>query len=154
MLQSLLDEKARFVLVGGLAMVVHGSAHVTDDLDICYARDDINLSSVVRALKRFRPRLRGVPPNLPFLWDDQALRMGMNFTLDTELGAIDLLGFVTGIGEYEDVIVHARTASLYGFDVPVLTLDALIKAKEAAGRPKDKLHLLELEEIRKLRDRQ
>ncbi len=64
---------------------------------------------------------------------------------------IDLLGHVTGIGEYEEVCRLSESRELFGLSIRILSLDGLITAKKAAGRTKDQLHLLELEELKKLR---
>lgn len=76
----------------------------------------------------------------------------MNFTLTTDFGWIDLLGEVAGIGTYDDVLAQSIEQELYGLAVRVLSLDGLIAAKGAAGRNKDYSHLLELEELKKLRE--
>src|SRR5580693_7594428 len=92
--ETLVDHGVAFVVVGGVAGVAHGSARNTFDLDICYARDGANLQRLVRALAPLHPTLRGAPPGLPFLWDAETLRRGLNFTLDTDIGSLDLLGEV------------------------------------------------------------
>jgi predicted nucleotidyltransferase len=154
---ALSDEGARFIIVGGVAMVIHGSAYVTEDLDIVYARSDDNLAAIVRAVKPFRPRLRvsGEPDGVPFLFDASTLHAGMNFTLTTDKGDLDLLGEISGIGRYEDAMESSETIALFGRSYDVLSLAGLIRAKRAAGRPKDLQavpeleHLLEIQTIRK-----
>ena len=96
--RRLSDEHVEFVVIGGLAVISHGHVRATIDLDICYARTPENLERLVRALRDLRPRLRGAPPELPFFWDVQTLRNGLNFTLTTTAGDIDVLGEVTGLG--------------------------------------------------------
>jgi predicted nucleotidyltransferase len=135
----------RFVIVGGVAATVHGSSYITDDLDICYARDKTNLALLAEALAPLNPRLRGAPAELPFKWDAETLRMGLNFTLRTDLGDLDLLGEIIGIGPYEQVQEAAIKVMLFGVECSVISLEKLITAKRAAGRPKDKLILPELE---------
>ena len=99
----------------------------------------------------FRPCLRGAPRDLPFLWHAQTLRSGLNFTLQTDVGALDLLGEVTGLGVFADVQEFAVCYSVFGQEVLLLGLDGLERAKRAVGRPKD---LLDLEEIAAIRRRQ
>ncbi|HEX8424247.1 MAG TPA: hypothetical protein VF634_12580, partial [Pyrinomonadaceae bacterium] len=82
-LESLARHEVEFVIVGGVAMNLHGSAYVTFDLDICYARHRTNLPRIVAALSPYQPRLRGLPESLPFTWDEQTLRSGTNFTFTT-----------------------------------------------------------------------
>jgi predicted nucleotidyltransferase len=137
-----------FVIIGGVAATIHGSSHVTNDLDICYARSRLNLTRLANALAPFHPRLRGAPAELPFIWDAETLRHGLNFTLVTDLGDLDLLGEVTGIGTFEPVRAASIIVKLFGVKCAVLSLDGLIVAKRAAGRLKDQLILPELEALR------
>lgn len=138
----------RFVIVGGLAITIHGSAYVTFDLDFCYARDRENLSRLAQALRPYNPRLRGAPETLPFRLDEDTLRGGLNFTLTTDLGDIDPLGEVSGIGDYAAALASSEPVELFGTSFDVLTLEALIISKRAAGRPKDFQVLPELEALR------
>ena len=149
-LPILVQEQVDFVIIGGVAAVLYGSSHLTSDLDICYARNKENLSRLVKAIAPYNPQLRmderqpeGLA-RLPFIWDLQTLRNGLNFTLKTDLGYVDLLGEITGIGKFEQVKEGAAPVSVYGVDCLVVSLEKLIKAKQAAGRAKDLLILPEL----------
>jgi hypothetical protein len=144
---ALRDAEVEFVIIGGVAATFHGSATVTFDLDICYSRETENLSRLAKALAPFHPRPRGFPDDLPFIWDARTLRNGSLFTLKTDLGDIDLLGEVTGLGGYGDVKAVAIDIEAYGGHVSTLNLRGLIKAKRVAGRPKDLLVLPELESL-------
>jgi predicted nucleotidyltransferase len=146
-LTVLVDAQVRFVIVGGLAVTIHGSAYVTYDLDFCYARDTENLSRLIEALRSYNPRLRGAPVGLPFRFDEQTLKSGLNFTLTTDLGDLDLLGEVTGIGDFAAALATSMPVELFGHNFDVLTLEALITSKRAAGRPKDLQVLPELEAL-------
>lgn len=143
----LAKNQVEFVVIGGVAATVHGSAYVTYDLDICYSRDEENLARMAKALAPYHPRLRDVPDDLPFFWDERTLRRGLNFTLKTDLGDIDLLGEVAGIGDFEQALASSIFVQLFGVECAVLSLKALIKAKRAADRPKDHLILPELEAL-------
>jgi hypothetical protein len=147
-LVTLADARVRFVIVGGLAVTIHGSAYVTFDLDFCYARDTENLVRLARVLHPFNPRLRGAPAGLPFRFDEETLKQGLNFTLSTELGDLDLLGEVAGVGDFAAASAVSEPVELFGRTFFVLTLDALIASKRAAGRPKDFQVLPELEALR------
>ena len=143
-----------FVIIGGMAAVAHGSAYLTLDLDLCYSRKKENLEKLAEALASFQPRLRGAPPDLPFRLDAATLRSGMNFTLSTNLGDLDILGEVSGLGGYSEALLFSEELELYGMRCKVLTLEGLIKNKRAVGRKKDLMLLPELEallEIRKSR---
>jgi hypothetical protein len=144
-LQLLAEHEVDFIVVGGVAISAHGSSYFTFDLDLCYFRTTDNLRRIVSALWPYHPRLRDLPEGLPFIWDEATLQQGTNFTLTTDLGDIDLLGEVKGVGTYDDALSSSLVVHLFGNDVRVLSLKALIESKRAAGRPKDLLVLPELE---------
>jgi hypothetical protein len=123
-----------FVVVGGVALVLRGSSRVTLDLDLCYARDLGNLRRLAAALAPFHPRLRGTPPDLPFLWDERTLASGLNFTLTTDLGDLDILGEVAGFGGYAQVSAGASELVVGDASIRVMDLDTLERSKRAAGR--------------------
>jgi hypothetical protein len=150
-LEALAKHGVEYVIVGGLALVASGSTRVTEDLDLCYSRAPENLQRLADALAPFRPTLRGAPPDLPFVLDTASLRSGLNFTLATSAGDLDLLGEVLGVGGFDDAATDAVTVDLFGFAVRILSLDALERSKRAAGRVKDLLDLAEIAEIRKAR---
>jgi hypothetical protein len=149
LLETLSKADVRFVVIGGVALVLRGSVRLTVDLDICYARDAANLRRLAGALAPHRPRLRGAPDGLPFIWDAQTLRSGLNFTLKTDLGDLDVLGEVTGLGGYDAVATFASEQDVVGLRLAVLSLDGLERAKRAAGRVKDLLDLEEISEIKR-----
>jgi predicted nucleotidyltransferase len=134
----------RFVLIGGVAATLHGSARLTQDVDVVYARDEENLSRIAQALAPLQPYLRGAPPGLPFKLDAKTLSAGLNFTLSTSAGDIDLLGEITGVGGYEALAGHTIEVELFGARCRCLDLPTLIAAKVAAGRPKDLESIAEL----------
>ena len=145
--QALCDARVDFVVIGGLAATLHGSAQVTYDLDICYSRASTNLRRLVEALSPFHPRPRSFPGNLPFIWDEATLRNGTVFTLQTDIGEIDLLAEVTGLGAFDEVKQQAITVEAFDREIATLNLAALIRAKRATGREKDLRALAELESI-------
>lgn len=147
LLAALGDAHVEFIIVGGVAARAHGSSRLTDDLDISYARSPENLARLVQALAPYEPYLRGAPPGLPFEWSVATLKAGLNFTLTTRLGAIDLLGDITGGGGYAELLPHALTIELFGRQVRLLDLPWLIRVKRAAGRPKDLEVVAELEAL-------
>ncbi|HXJ22612.1 MAG TPA: nucleotidyltransferase [Polyangia bacterium] len=134
-------------MIGGLAAQAHGSARITQDTDFLYRRTPENIERLTRALAPFQPYLRGAPPGLPFRFDAATVRRGLNFTLTTTLGDIDVLGEVTGVGGYEAVWPHARSLPVFGHDALVIDLPWLIRSKRAAGRPKDLEAIAELEAL-------
>ena len=142
-----------FVVVGGIAANIHGAARTTLDLDVVYGRSPENLSRLVAALAPHAPYLRGAPPGLPFTWDVPTIQRGLNFTLTTELGDLDILGEITGGGRYEDLLGRAESVDLEGYRCLVVTLPTLIALKRAAGRSKDREALAELEALLEERER-
>jgi hypothetical protein len=93
-LHALHDAGVEFILVGGLAAVVWGASRFTRDIELVYRRTPENLRRLADALAPFAPYPRDAPPNLPFRWDAETLQRGLNFTLSTDAGPIDLLGEV------------------------------------------------------------
>jgi hypothetical protein len=148
-LRTLHHHGVRFVLIGGLAANVLGSPSLTDDLDICYARDDANLVALAAALQKLGARLRGARDPVLFRLDAQTLRRGDSFTFTTEAGSVDVLATPSGTSGYEELEAGATDLELAGVTVKVASLDALMQMKRAAARPKD---LIELDVLAALRD--
>jgi hypothetical protein len=149
----LAEAHVEYIVIRGLAATIHGSAYVTYDLDICYERSLANIERLFRMLAPLHPVLRDLPADLPFHIDPRAVLAGLNFTMSTDLGAIDLLGAVSPFGLFAAVLPFTETAVLFGLDVRVLSLEGLIKARQAAGRRKDLLVRPELEALLELRTR-
>ncbi len=148
LLEHLADAGVEFVLVGGLAATVHGSARATYDVDVVYSREPVNIERIAQALAAHHPYLRGAPPGLPFRLDAETIRRGLNFTLSTDLGPLDLFGEISGGGTFERLVPHTLTIELSGRGIRCLSLDKLIEVKRAAGRPKDLEAVAELEALR------
>jgi len=146
-LQVLTAADVRFILIGGLAAIVHGSPRLTLDADVVYERTADNIRKLVGALKPYSPYLRGVPPGLPFVWDERTISMGLNFTLVTSLGDLDLLGEVVGGGTYDKLLPFSSAVRAFGVELQCVNLDKLIHLKRAAGRAKDLMVLAELESL-------
>jgi hypothetical protein len=146
-IHALCDAGVEFVVIGGLSATLHGSAIITLDLDVCYSQSSANLKRLAAALGPFHPRPRGFPDALPFIWDEATLRNSTVLTLLTDLGEIDLLAEVAGLGGWDDV--KGRSIAVEAFDrrISVLDLPSLIQAKRAAGREKDLAALPELESL-------
>ncbi len=153
LIPSLVNESVEFIIVGGAAATAHGSARLTEDLDIVYRRTKKNIARLVQTLAPHHPYLRGAPPGLPFAWDESTVLRGLNFTLTTSLGAIDLLGEIAGGGNYENLLPDTERIQLFGVKCLCLNLERLIQTKRAAGRPKDFETIAELETILEQRRR-
>jgi hypothetical protein len=148
-LKVLVDHRVRFVVIGGFAGRLWGSTTVTNDLDICYARDRKNLNALAAALQELEASLRGAPDGLPFRPDAETLASGDHFTFATNAGNLDCVGNPAGSGGFMDLIAGATPMKLDSIEVPVASVDDLIRLKRAAGRPKD---LVEVEILGALRE--
>ena len=135
------------VIVGGVAATLHGSELPTTDLDVCYSRSAANLEKLAKALQSVHARLRNAPEHLPFIMDAETLKRGLNFTFATDVGSLDLLGEVRGLGYYDEVLPRSLIFELFGYRFPIVDLAKLILAKRTAGRAKDMIAVVELEAI-------
>lgn len=147
LLPLLVRQHVRFIVVGGGAAIAHGSARATYNVDIVYARDPENIRALVAGLAPLRPYLRGAPPGLPFRWDEQKVQGGLNFTLTTTQGDVDVLGEVAGGGGYEQLLPFSTVLEVFGVSCRFVTLEKLIQLKRAAGRPKDLEIIAELQAL-------
>ncbi len=148
-LRVLTARGVRFVMIGGFAGRLHGSPTVTNDLDICYARDGENLQRLASALGELRATLRGAPNRVPFRLEAETLAAGDHFTLSTDAGNLDVLGTPAGVRDFDELDRTAAEVELDGITVRVASLDELIRMKQAAARPKD---LIEVEVLGALRE--
>jgi predicted nucleotidyltransferase len=146
-LPLLMRHHVQFILIGGGAGIAHGLARATYDVDVVYARTSENIRRLVEALQPHQPYLRGAPPGLPFRWDERTVAAGLNFTLTTSLGDLDVLGEVTGGGTYEQLLPYTVEVTAFDITLRVVTLERLIQLKRAAGRPKDLEVIAELQAL-------
>lgn len=140
-----------FVVIGGVAAVLHGSPRITRDLDICFARDEANLNVLGRALIELEARLRRVDEEVPFVPDGATLRRAQTLTMATSAGHFDILARPDGAPPYERLRRNADRYDLGAFAVLVASIDDLIAMKRAAGRDKDLADIGELTAIARLR---
>lgn len=152
LLRRLVGGEVDFVVIGGIAAIAHGSPQVTQDLDIAYATDETNLERLGSVLVELGATLRGVTDDIPFVPDGHTLRRARMLTLDTSEGPLDLLAEPDGASGYAGLRANAIEASVSGATVRIAGLEDLLAMKKAAGRPKDRIYVEELEAIRRLRD--
>ncbi|MBI1367484.1 MAG: hypothetical protein GC162_02395 [Planctomycetes bacterium] len=139
------------MIVDGQAEVLFGSPRLTYDVDLCYRRTDENLKRLAGALREIGVTLRDAPPDLPFMIDARTLAMGSNFTFNTPMDPLDLLGWIEPIGDYDALLAHSETWQLSGMNVRTIGLDDLIRVKEHIARAKDSESLHQLRAIREIR---
>jgi predicted nucleotidyltransferase len=142
--------EVRYVVIGGVAAIWHGSARITNDVDICYDPESRNRDRLARVLAAWNAYMRGVERGLPFTVDARQLLINPVLTLVSSEGDLDVMDRVPGIGDYPQVELASEPAALMGIPVRVISLDALIAAKRATGRRKDREALLELEALREM----
>jgi predicted nucleotidyltransferase len=139
-----------FVVIGGIAAVLHGSAQLTQDLDVCYATDPENLDRLGAALTALDARLRGVAEAVPFVPDGRTLRHAQVLTLDTSHGPLDVLAAPSGFPGYDALRERAEEVEFRGIRTRIASLEDLVAMKRAAGRPKDLIAVEELEAIQRI----
>lgn len=137
LLQRLLEQNVEFVVIGGVCGVLHGVTLVTLDLDVCCRFSRENLRRIETAVRDLHPHHRLTANRLPLELTDELCDSLKNLYLTTDWGVLDCLGDVSGLGDYEHVLRHSITHQMSFGPLRMLSLDALILAKEAAGREKD-----------------
>lgn len=142
-IESLERNGVRYVLIGGLGAILHGSPQTTFDADICPARDGENLERLSAALREMKARIASpdAASGLPFACDAAFLRNVEVLNLVTAFGELDLSFTPAGTQGYEDLAERAQTMTVKGHSVPVAALEDIIRSKEAANRPKDQAAL-------------
>jgi len=142
-----------FIVIGGQAETLHGSPRVTYDVDFCYRRGPENYKRVVAALRELAPTLRvaNEKEGIPFVLDARTLELGCNFTFHTNVIALDLLGLVEPIGDFDQLLENAERYEFGGVDLIAIGLDDLIRVKEFINRSKDRDSLFQLRAIKQVR---
>lgn len=138
--------QADVVIVGGIAMALRGGSYVTYDINVCYRREPETIARLCRALAPHSEYLRSA------IFDIQTALLSEDMSLDTDLGRIDLLGALAGIGDYEQVLRVSQAMTVDDISVQVLSLEGLIATKEAMLRLKDQLHLPMLRALKAMKD--
>jgi hypothetical protein len=150
-LKRLTDHGVDYVVVGGVAASLHGSPMGTLDVDVCTTFEEENLRKLIAALADLNPKQRMRPDKMRLPLNLDSLRGVRNLYLLTDLGVLDLMGELPGVGRLEDLAGRTELVHLPGFSCRVLDLDTLIKSKTFAGRPKDIENVQHLEVVRRLR---
>lgn len=153
LLKRLVDNRVQFVIVGGFAAVLHGSSVMTEDLDLCVLFEKENISRLLNALKDVHPQHRLVGETRPVRESAEKITYYKNLYLKTDLGYIDVLSELPGIGEYEELAAHAIVISLFDMNCRVLDIDTLMKAKKQMKRSKDKETVVQLKAIKERKDK-
>jgi len=152
LLRLLSDSVAKFVVVGGVALLLHGGDNLTFDLDISFNRDREDTEILARALSPQKPRLRGFPPDLPFVFDAQTLRNAVAITLETMLGDFDMLAEPAGVDSFHGLYERSVLMPVAGMNLHIASLPDLMAMKRAANRPKDQTHIMIIAALMKLQE--
>lgn len=136
-LNLLSDHQVDYCLVGGLAAATYGSSMVTQDVDVACSMEAENLAKLHNAVAPINPRHRMAKPPRPFTLEDANSGLFKNIYLTTSLGQLDCLGEVKGIGDFNAVKRQSVEIDMGSFKLPIISLEALIVAKEAMARPRD-----------------
>jgi hypothetical protein len=153
LLQRLADSRVDFVIVGGFAGVLHGSALVTRDLDICAVLTPENIERLRETLKDINPRHRMTSQRLSFLKVPEPGISVDNLYLQTDWGIVDILSSITGLGGFDSIVANSETIEIAGRKCRLISLPDLVRAKESMGREKDILAAKELRAIEAMRER-
>ncbi len=151
LLRRLSDAGLDFVIVGGYAGVVHGCSYVTQDIDICCLFAPENLLNLQKALAGLHPVHRMTPGRKPLELTAENAAQFTNLYLDTDLGRLDCLSEIAGLGNYTQVEQASESIEVDGTLVRILTMDALIEAKKAMNRPRDQEAIRQLEALQALK---
>lgn len=139
----------RYVLIGGLAAVAHGSPFPTEDIDITPEAAEHNLAQLSKALTELHAKVRaeGVDEGLPFSHDAGSLASANIWNLVTAYGDLDISLVPSGTRGFPDLVREAEVTTIYGTPVLIASLADVIRSKQAANRPKDQRVLPVLREI-------
>lgn len=151
MVQKLSEGGVDFVLVGGYAAVAHGASMLTRDVDICCRFSRENLRRLERVLADVHPKHRMTPQKLALELTDQLCADLKNLYLETDLCVLDCLSEVAGVGDYEEVLRQSLELKTKEGNFQILSIDGLIRAKEAMNRPHDRLTVAQLKAIKERR---
>jgi predicted nucleotidyltransferase len=148
LLTRLVESEVRFVIIGGFAAVVYGSSIVTEDLDLCVPFDRENMDRLLTALAGTNPGHRLIGESRSLDETAEKLSSFKNLYLSTDLGTIDFLAEVSGVGRYEEALKNSEEIKVFGLPCRVLSVETLIQAKKSMTRPKDKETVIQLEAIK------
>lgn len=148
LLQRLQQHRVEFVIIGGVCGIMHGVTLVTTDLDVCARFTTENLLRIQTAVADLHPHHRLVANKLPLVLTDELCSRLKNLYLQTDLGKLDCLSDVAGVGGFEIVLRNSVLLNLSYGDFHILDLDSLIVSKETVGRERDLAAVRQLHAIR------
>lgn len=142
LLQALVDQDVRFIVIGGVAVGAHGYVRATADLDLVPDPDPDNLDRLVHALDLLNATLPSAGDRRFNPSDDaRVVRRGGNVTADTDFGGLDVVQLAKGVPGYSQLDRDAVESDLLGVPVRVCSLLQLREMKQAQGRTQDRADL-------------
>lgn len=153
LVERLCAGRVDFVVVGGYAEAVHGVTPVTQEVAVCSSFDEANLMRLQKALDGLHPLHRMTPDRRPMILTKESCHGLKNLYLHTDLGQLDCLGEVKGVGPYSAVLEASEVLEMGPHACRILTIDALLAAKRAMARDRDREAVIQLEAIRERRAR-
>ena len=151
LLERLVNAGVDFIIIGGFAGVVHGCTYVTQDIDICCDFKPATLLALQKAISDLHPVHRMTPGRKKLKLTEQTCGQFKNLYLDTDIGQLDCLSCIDGLGDYNEVKGESELFEVEEIKMRVLSVDALIKTKKSMNRLRDKEAVLQLEAIQKLK---
>lgn len=148
LISRLVAADVEFVLVGGLAAAIHGSSLTTRDVDVCCRFTEGNLMRIQDAVAGLHPVHR-MRPDLPLALTPEQCASLKNLYIKTDIGVIDCLGTVLGVGDFDEVLAHSLPVEMPFGSIRILDVETLIKAKEAMGRPHDIVTVQQLRAVKR-----
>lgn len=139
-LQYLIDERVKFLLVGAYAMAAHGYPRATMDIDIWVMPAPDNAEAVLRALKTFAAPLNG-------LTAEDLQQPGTVFQIGVAPRRIDIMTEASGLN-FNSAFENSAQIEIEGMDIHIPSIHDLICNKKASGRTKD---LADAEALEKLK---
>lgn len=138
-----------YVVVGGLAASVRGSERLTKDIDIVYHTEAGNVRKLCKVVNALQPRLLvlGEPEGQAVNVTPQTLKQHTLLQLTTTLGEVDLLASIAGFKSYRAIKNASSTVDIEGLNIPVLSLEGVVRSKRAMKRPKDIEDIKQLEAV-------
>jgi len=148
--RRLVEAQVEFVLIGGFAAVAHGVTLVTRDVDICCRFTEENLMRIQQAFADLHPVHRS-RPDLPLALTAEQCANLQNLYLKTDLGIVDCLSNVLGLGDFDSVLKGSIDLELPFGHCRILDIESLIRAKESMNRDHDRITAKQLREIKRRR---
>jgi predicted nucleotidyltransferase len=151
-IERLVENNFDFILIGGFAAAAYGSSYATQDLDVCAVLTPDNIKKLRTILSDLNPQHRIAPQKFSFLDTPKELEGINNLYLQTDIGVLDLLSNITGIGNFEDLNKNAIKVKIYGHECKIISIADLITSKRTLKRAKDIEVANELEVLAKLKN--